>query len=123
MNNPVSEVLAIGRVPAALVSDVRTIAQAASLVSVIERALISVLAELRLTSAEIIRVRTVLEPQHKKVARIEQTVKTIDQRTAVIERTLLELASQITTAAKLLPNPDHDDRGPLLKAKDALTGP
>jgi hypothetical protein len=82
----------------------------------------SVLGELRLTSAEIIRVRTVLEPQQTKVARIEQTVKTLDQRTAVIERTLLDLASQFTTATKLLPDPDHDNRGPLLKAKDALTG-
>jgi hypothetical protein len=122
MNNPVSEVLALGRIPTAVAGDIRAIAQAASLVSVIERTLLSVLSEVRLAGAEITRVRTVVESQQKKVARIEQTIKAVDQRTAVIERTLLDLANQVNAATRLLPDPDHDERGPLLKAKDALTG-
>lgn len=39
MNNPVSEVLALGRMPAAVAHDIRAIADAALRVTVIERTL------------------------------------------------------------------------------------
>jgi archaellum component FlaC len=122
MNNPVSEMLALGRVPAAIVGDIRAIAEAAARVNVIERTLMSLLAELHLVGGEITRVRSVLEPQQKKVSSIEQTVRTMSQRTAVIEQTLLDLKEKVDAATELLPDPDSDGRGPLLKAKDAITG-
>jgi hypothetical protein len=122
MNNPVSEVLALGRVPGAVAADIRAIADAALRVSVIERSLMSLLAELKLVGGEIMRVRSVVEPQQKKVSLIEQTVQTMDRRTAVIERTLLDLKERVDAATELLPDPHPEGRGALLKATDALTG-
>jgi hypothetical protein len=45
----------------------------------------------------------------------------LEQRTAVIETTILGLASGADQALRALPDPD-DDRGTLTKAKDAITG-
>jgi hypothetical protein len=45
----------------------------------------------------------------------------LEQRTAVIETTLLRLASDADQAIRALPDPD-DDRGALTKAKDAIAG-
>jgi hypothetical protein len=122
MNNPMSELLALGRVPAAVASDIRAIAQATLRVSVVERTLMAVLSELQLVGVEITRVRSVVEPQQKKVSSIEQTVQTMNRRTAVIEQTLLDLNEKVDAATELLPDPDTNGRGPLLKAKDAITG-
>ena len=114
--------LALGRVPAAVVGDIRAVADAALRVSVIERTLMSLLSELQLVGAEITRVRSVIEPQQKKVSSIEQIVRTVSQRTAVIEQTLLDLKEKVDAATELLPDPGSDGRGPLLKAKDVITG-
>jgi hypothetical protein len=84
MNNPLSDVLALGRRPAAVAGDIRAIAEAALRVSVIERSLMSLLAEVRSAGGEIVRVRSIIEPREKKVSRIGQTVQAISQRTAVI---------------------------------------
>jgi hypothetical protein len=122
MNNPVSELLALGRVPAAVAGDIRAIAEAALRVSVIERSLMSLLSELQLVGGEITRVRSIIGPQEKKVSSIEQLVQTINQRTVVIEQALLDLKEKVDAATELLPDPASDGRGPLLKAKDAITG-
>jgi archaellum component FlaC len=122
MNNPVSNLLALGRVPAAVAGDIKAIAEAALRVSVIERTLMALLSELQLVGGEITRVRSIVEPQQKKVSSIEQMLETMSQRTAVIEQTLLDLKETVDAATDLLPDPDSDGRGPLLKAKDAITG-
>jgi hypothetical protein len=122
MNNPVSELLALGRVPAAVAGDIRAIAEAVLRVSVIERTLMSLLSELQLVGGEITRVRSIIDPQEKKVSSIQQMVQTINQRTAVIEQALLDLTENVDVATDLLPDPVSDGRGPLLKAKDAITG-
>jgi hypothetical protein len=122
VNNPVSELLALGRVPAAVAGDIRAIAEAALRVSVVEQTLSSLLSELQLVGGEITRVRNIIGPQEKRVESIEQLVQTINRRTAVIERALLDLTEKVDAATGLLPDPDSDARGPLLKAKDAITG-
>lgn len=48
-------------------------------------------------------------------------MQALEQSTAVIETTVLWLASGADQALQVLPDPD-DDRGALTKAKDAITG-
>ena len=47
-------------------------------------------------------------------------LQVLEQRTAVIETTILRLASDADQAIRALPDPD-DDRGALTKAKDTIT--
>lgn len=122
MNSPVSDLLKLGRMPAAVTGDIRTIADAMLRVSVIERTLIALLAELRSVGGEITRVRGAVEPQQQKIAKIERTMQTLDRRTAVIEQAIIDLNTKADTAAELLPDPDDDDRSPLEKARDVITG-
>lgn len=60
-------------------------------------------------------------PQAGKIAHIEQMMQVPEQRTAVIETTVLRLASDADRARRALPDPD-DDPGMLTKAKQAITG-
>jgi hypothetical protein len=96
-------------VPGAVATDIRALAEAALRISVIERTLMSLLSELQLVGGEITRVRSVVEPQQKKVPRIEQTVQTMDQRTAVTERTLLDLKEKVDAAPSSSPIPTTMD--------------
>ncbi len=121
MANPLADLLALRRAPAALATDLNVIAKAMRDVSAIETMLASLLSALEPLLTDVERLRKTVEPQQQRVAHIEQMMQTLDRRTAVIEQTVQQLAAKADDAIKLLPDPD-DDRGALTRAKDAITG-
>jgi type VI protein secretion system component VasF len=121
MTNPITDLLALRRAPAALAADLTAITDAIRSVRTIETMLASLLAALDPLLTDVERLRKTVEPQQKRVAHIEQMMLVLEQRTAVIETTLLRLASDADQAIRALPDPD-DDRGALTKAKDAIAG-
>ncbi len=121
MTNPITDLLALRRAPAALAADLNLIPGAMRSVRTIETMLTSLLAAVDPLLTDVERLRKTVEPQHERVAHIERMMQVLEQRTAVIETTILGLASDADQALRALPDPD-DDRGTLAKAKDTITG-
>jgi hypothetical protein len=121
MTNPITNLLALRGAPAALAADLTAITDAIRSVGAIETMLASLLAALDPLLADVERLREIVGPQQERVAHIEQMMQVLEQRTAVIETTVLRLASDADRALRTLPDPG-DDRGALTKAKDAITG-
>ncbi len=121
MTNPLADLLALTRVPEALVSDLRAIAEAVNSVPAIEEKLGRLLAALDPVTRDVECLRETVVPQQERVAHIEQMMQELQQRVIVIERAVLHLESEVEGATELLPDPD-DQRGVLSKAKDALSG-
>jgi hypothetical protein len=120
-DNPITDLLAVRRAPAALAADLHLITGAMRSVRTIETMLASLLAALDPLLTDVERLRKTVEPQRETVAHIERMMQVLEQRTAVIETTILGLASDADQALRALPDSD-DDRGALTKAKDAITG-
>jgi septal ring factor EnvC (AmiA/AmiB activator) len=121
MANPIADLLALRRAPAALATDLNVIAKTMPSVTAIETMVASLLSALDPLLTDVERLRKTVEPQQQRVAHIEQMMQTLEERTTVIEQTLQQLAVNADRAIKQLPDPD-DDRGALSKAKDAITG-
>lgn len=121
MANPLADLIALARVPATLTADLGVIANAMRSVLAIETMLISLMDTLDPLLADVERLRNTVEPQQQRVAHIEEMMQTLERRATVIESTLLRLAADAGEAIELLPEPD-DNRGPLTKAKNAITG-
>lgn len=121
MTNPLADLLALTRVPKALVSDLRAIAEAVSSVPAIEERLTWLVSALDPITLDVERLRETVVPQQQRVAHIEQMMQGLQQRVIVIERAVVHLESSVGGAVRLLPDPD-DDRGMLSKAKDAISG-
>ena len=122
MANPVSDLLALRRVPGALAGDLHAIAEALRDVPAITQMLSRLVTAIDPMGRNVERLRNTVEPQQERVAHIERMMEALSQRTIVIERAVLELKGKLDEATELLPKPDDDQRGALLKAKDAITG-
>ena len=121
MTNPITDLLALRRLPAALATDLGVITDAMRSVRAMETMLASLLTALGLLLTDVERLRKTVEPQAGKIAHIGQMMQVLEQRTAVIETTVLRLASDAEQARRALPDPD-DDPGMLTKAKQTITG-
>jgi hypothetical protein len=125
--NPVSDLQTLARAPMEALRDLAFIADALQALPgitaaveplpealrqlpAIEKSLRTLIASLEPALADVRRLREVIETQHQQVIHIDTTVQRIDRRTRVLERSV-----------RALPDPD-DDRGPLAKAREALTG-
>ena len=81
MTNPITDLLALRRAPAALAADLTAITDAMRSVRTIETMLASLLAALDPLLADVERLREMVEPQQERVAHIEQMMQVLEQRT------------------------------------------
>ncbi len=121
MRNPLADLETLARVPASVLRDLENIADAVRSLPAIEELVRTLSSGLRPLMTDVERLRDTVEPQQQRVAHIEHMMEGLSQRTIAIEQAVLNLEAKADAATKLLPDPD-DDRSPLVKAKDALTG-
>ena len=121
MPNPLNSVVSLGRLPERLIDDLDAIAEAVRRVPPIEQALASLRPQIEAATTDVRRVRETVEPQQERVAHIEDMVEDMHARLEAMEGALSRLLSMAEGAVELLPDPD-DDRGPIAKARDAITG-
>jgi hypothetical protein len=91
-------------------------------VPTIEGLLVSLIAALEPALADVKRVTEIVDAQQTQVTHIEAMVERIEQRTQVLERSVVDLQAKADEAMRALPDPDDEERGPLAKARDAITG-
>jgi hypothetical protein len=91
-------------------------------VPTIEALLVALIAALEPALADVKRVTEIVDAQHAQVSHIEAMVQRIEQRSQVLERSVVDLQSKADEAMRALPDPDDKDRGPLAKAREAFTG-
>jgi hypothetical protein len=138
--DPLGDLQALARAPLDVARDLRVIADAITILPEIEAAVrglpaigealrilpaiesqiasLSVAVESML--ADVNEVRRVVASQQLQVTHIEQMIQRLDQRTGVIERTVVDLQTKADHAMRLLPDPDGDNRTVLEKAKDVI---
>jgi hypothetical protein len=61
-------------------------------------------------------------PNMGQVTHIEAMVQCIERRSQVLERGVVDLQANADEAMRALPDPDGEQRGPLAKARDVITG-
>jgi hypothetical protein len=98
------------------------ILEAARAVPALEALVISLLATLEPALADVHELRGIVGSQQQQVTHMEEMMRRMDQRTAVLERVALDLQAKADQAMGLLPNPDDDTRTVLEKAKDVIAG-
>jgi hypothetical protein len=86
----------------------------------LERGLSDILALLPALASDLERVRATIEPQHDRVAGIEQTITRLEARINDLHGTLRLLKVDVHDVTEHLPDPDTP--GPLARARDALAG-
>ena len=91
-------------------------------VPTIEGLLVSLIAALEPTLVDVRRVTEIVDAQHQQVTHIEAMVERIERRAQVLERSVVDLQAKADEAMRALPDPDDEGRGPLAKARDAITG-
>jgi hypothetical protein len=91
-------------------------------VPTIEALLLSLIAALEPALADVKRVTEIIDAQHEQVTHIEAMVQSIERRSQVLERSVVDLQANADEAMRALPDPDDEARGPLAKARDVITG-
>jgi hypothetical protein len=91
-------------------------------VPTIETLLLSLIAALEPTLADVRRVTEIVDAQHQQVTHIEEMVERIERRSQVLERSVVDLQAKADEAMRALPDPDDEGRGPLAKAREVITG-
>jgi septation ring formation regulator EzrA len=120
MANPLNSVASLGRLPERVVEDLAAIADAARRVPAIEETLVSIRPAIGAAVSEARAIRETVEPQQERVAHIEDMVEEMSGRIATVEEALGQLLAVAEKAVELLP--DSDQRGPLTKAREVITG-
>ena len=91
-------------------------------VPTIEALLVSLMAALEPALADVKRVTEIVDAQQQQVTHIEAMVQLIERRSQTLERSVVDLRAKADEAMRALPDPDDEQRGPLAKARDAITG-
>jgi hypothetical protein len=91
-------------------------------VPTIEVLLLSLIAALEPALADVEQLRQIVDAQQDQVTHIEAMVQRIERRSQVLERSVVDLQANADEAMRALPDPDDEERGPLAKARDVLTG-
>jgi hypothetical protein len=91
-------------------------------VPTIEALLLSLIAALEPALADVRRVTEIVGAQHDQVTHIEAMVQRIERRSQVLERSVVDLQAKADEAIRALPDPNDEDRCPLAKARDVITG-
>jgi chromosome segregation ATPase len=115
MANPISDLQALARAPLDARRELAVIAQAL-------QTLPEIRAELEPALADVRRLREIVAAQQEQVTHIEGMVQRIERRSEVLERSVVDLQAKADEAMRVLPNPDDEERGPLAKARDVITG-
>jgi hypothetical protein len=84
--------------------------------------LLSLIAALEPALADVKQLRQIVDAQQDQVTHIEAMVQRIERRSQVLERSVVDLRADADEAMRALPDPDDEERGPLAKARDVLTG-
>lgn len=121
MSGPLDGLVGLVRLPGSALSDLATIAQAVRSVPAMETMLAEVLVQFESVSVDLERVRETVEPQQKRVSHIESMVGDMQPRLSAMERELHGLTVTVEALLDRLPDAVAA-RGPLAKAKTALTG-
>jgi hypothetical protein len=133
--DPLADLQALARAPLDIARDLRGIAEAVRILPDIEDAvrpltailpaieglIISLTAALEPALIDVHQLRGIIASQQQQVTHIEEMIQRLDLRTAVIERTVVDLQTKADDAMQLLPDPDDDTRTVLEKARDAIT--
>jgi hypothetical protein len=98
------------------------IVDAVDRVPTIEALLLSLIAALEPALADVKQLRQIVDAQQDQVTHIEAMVQRIERRSQVLERSVVDLRADADEAMRALPDPDDEERGPLAKARDVLTG-
>jgi hypothetical protein len=91
-------------------------------VPTIEALLVSLIAAIEPTLADVRQLREIIDAQQKQVTHIEAMVQRIERRAEVLEHGVVDLQAKTDETMHALPDPDDEERGPLAKARDAITG-
>jgi hypothetical protein len=91
-------------------------------VPTIEALLLSLLTALEPALANVKQLREIVDAQQEQVTHIEAMVQRIERRSQVLERSVVDLQANADEAIRALPDPDDQERGPLAKARDVITG-
>jgi DNA repair ATPase RecN len=91
-------------------------------VPTIEALLVSLIAALEPALTDVKRVAEIVDAQHQQVTHIEAMVQLIERRSQTLERSVADLQAKADEAMRALPDPDDEERGPLAKARDVITG-
>jgi DNA repair ATPase RecN len=91
-------------------------------VPTIEALLVSLIAALEPTLADVKRVTEIVDAQQQQVTHIEAMVQLIERRSQTLERSVVDLQAKADEAMRALPDYDDEERGPLAKARDAISG-
>jgi hypothetical protein len=88
----------------------------------IENLIVSLVAALEPTPADVRELRGIVGSQQQRVTHIEEMMQRLDGRTVVLERTVVDLQAKADRALQLLREPDDDSRTVLEKAKRCIGG-
>lgn len=88
---------------------------------VIEERLLALIASVEPALLDVHRVREVVEAQQQQVTHLEQMMQTLEERSGVLERAILQLKAQADEAMRVLPDP-NEDHGAIAKVRHALSG-
>jgi|1186.fasta_scaffold521097_1 hypothetical protein len=86
----------------------------------LDQGLRDLLALLPAVASDLERVRATVEPQHQRVAAIEQTLTDLNRRLRELDSTLKLLKTDVEDATEHLPDPNAP--GPFARARDTLVG-
>jgi hypothetical protein len=103
-------------------ASVPDLVDAVHIVPTIEALLVSLIAALEPALADVKRVAEIVDAQQTQVSHIEAMIERIEQRSEVIERSVVDLQTKADEAMRALPDAAYEERGPLAKARDAITG-
>lgn len=104
------------------VRSIPAIVEAVQMLPAIEHLIVSLVAALEPALTDVHELRGIVGSQQQQVTHMEAMMQRLDQRTVVLERTILDLQGKADQAMELLPDPDDDSRTVLEKAKDAIAG-